>query len=185
MKTRFRLGAAIALLGAASAGAQVTLVNQVPSVDELKRLLQPAAVAPVRSRAIEWDAGGASAPPVPTAAPARAAGPAVAMPITFDAGSSRLTALSSGYVEVVAQAMLADPTLQLTIEGHTDAAGHPQRNLLLSWDRAVAVYRVLVERYGIDGQRLHPSGRGPFEPLEGMPPTASANRRVQFRVVQR
>lgn len=185
MKTRLKAVAVLLLLGAASAGAQVTLVNQVPSVDELKRLLQPATGSPVRSRAIEWDAGAAASPPAAAGAPARAAGPAVAMPITFDAGSSRLTALSSGYVEVVAQAMLADPALQLAIEGHTDAAGHPQRNLLLSWDRAVAVYRVLVERYGIDGQRLHPSGRGPFEPLEGMPPTASANRRVQFRVVQR
>ena len=48
----------------------------------------------------------------------------------------------------------------MAIEGHTDASGSAQRNLMLSWDRAMTVFKLLVERYGIDPVRLQPVGKG-------------------------
>jgi outer membrane protein OmpA-like peptidoglycan-associated protein len=121
--------------------------------------------------------------PAPRPANTMSAGPAVAMPITFDTNSSRVAGSSVAYVDAVAGLLQRDPSLRLTIEGHTDAVGSPQRNLPLSWERAMSVFRLLIERHGIDPQRLQPIGRGSLEPLDGLPPTAPRNRRVQFRVL--
>jgi outer membrane protein OmpA-like peptidoglycan-associated protein len=162
---------------------------------------QPAAAtqsSPNLTRQIIWDkpaapsgADGSTSAAMPAAQPAPAkrpadtmsAGPAVAMPIVFDTNSSRVAGSSLGYVDAVAGLLLRDTSLRLSIEGHTDAIGSPQRNMPLSWERAMSVFRLLIERHGIDPQRLQPVGRGSLEPLDGMAPTAPRNRRVQFRVM--
>jgi outer membrane protein OmpA-like peptidoglycan-associated protein len=78
--------------------------------------------------------------------------------------------------------MARDPSIRLVIEGHTDVTGAYQRNMMLSWERAYSVFKLLVERYGIDPARLQPIGRGPLEPMPGVAPNDGMNRRVQFRV---
>jgi outer membrane protein OmpA-like peptidoglycan-associated protein len=155
---------------------------------------QPPAAAALPAKGAQGSQGTQATQGAPAGAPASSAqleaaagsdpgaGPAVAMPISFDAGSARVSRPSIAYVDVVAQLLAKEPSLRLTIEGHTDASGNAQRNLVLSWDRALAVYRVLVERYGIDGRRLQPLGRGSQDPLEGLPVESPMNRRVQFRV---
>ena len=105
----------------------------------------------------------------------------MALPINFEPGSSRLAAGANAYIEPIASLLRADPSLRMTVEGHTDASGSPQRNLLLSWDRAMTVFKLLVERYGIDPQRLQPVGKGSQELIDTGNPEGSANRRVQFR----
>jgi outer membrane protein OmpA-like peptidoglycan-associated protein len=82
----------------------------------------------------------------------------------------------------VADVLRSDPGVSLIIEGHTDATGGYQRNMVLSWERATAVYRALVENFGIDPSRLQPIGKGPSEPMPGTAPTDGSNRRVQFRL---
>lgn len=185
--------------------AQVTFSEKVPSVDELeKMLIKPSTPPTLRapragggSRAIEWNAAATTS--MPTSAPEMVAesniatvsnpvktassSPTVAMPIGFEFNSSRILLSSFPYVESIAQLMVRNPSVHITIEGHTDAAGQSQKNLLLSWERSLAIYRLLVERWGIDGQRLQLVGKGSFEPLEGVSPTSPLNRRVQFRVV--
>jgi outer membrane protein OmpA-like peptidoglycan-associated protein len=54
---------------------------------------------------------------------------------------------------------------------------------MLSWERAFAVFRLLVDRYGIDPARLVPVGKGASEPLVATQSPNPLNRRVQFRVV--
>ena len=68
------------------------------------------------------------------------------------------------------------------IEGHTDARGAYSRNMVLSWDRALGVFRTLVENYGVEPRRLQPLGKGPLEPMPGTDPSDGANRRGQFRI---
>lgn len=165
-----------------------------------------------RARGIVWQsAGGASGSPasapatapasaqaVPVAAastagqtpraslyepPSAATGaPAAALPINFDLGSSRVDRDSLPYIETIASLLRSDPSLQLVIEGHTDALGSYPRNMILSWDRALGVFRTLVESYGVEPQRLQLQGKGPLEPMPGTDPTDGANRRVQFRI---
>lgn len=136
-------------------------------------------------------AGGAmqasTAPAGATGSAAAAPGPApaVALPIGFDLGSAKVSPGSMSYVDVVGELLKRNPDVRLTVEGHTDALGHPQQNMQLSWDRAVSVYRLLVERHGVEPTRLTPIGKGQGEPLaEGAGPMDPRNRRVQFRLVQ-
>jgi outer membrane protein OmpA-like peptidoglycan-associated protein len=110
-------------------------------------------------------------------------GPAIAMRIMFQKNSSDIAPSSMGYINSIARLLESDAGLHLVIEGHTDAKGGPQVNLPLSWERALSVYHVLIEECGINANRLRPVGKGSSEPLEGVPPTATSNRRVQFRVM--
>ncbi len=166
----------------------------------------------VRTRGIVWSGGGNSPVQQAPAAPAQqsaaapvqapvysnpaqqansyqaqqatqAAGPAAGMPISFASGSSRINPSSSGFLRTVAEMLNSDPSLRIMIEGHTDSVGSYQRNMVLSWERAMGVYRVLVEQYGIDPARLQPAGKGPTEPMPGTAPTDGENRRVQFRLM--
>jgi len=164
----------------------------------------------VRTRGIVWSGGGNSpvqqvAPPpaqqsatAPVQAPVYSnpaqqansyqqqsaqAGPAAGMPITFASGSSRIDPSSNGFLQTVAEMLNSDPSLRIMIEGHTDSRGSYKRNMVLSWDRAMGVYRVLVEQYGIDPARLQPAGKGPTEPMPGTSPNSGENRRVQFRLM--
>lgn len=172
----------------------------------------PARPSGVRTRGIVWSSGGqtpvqnvAPAPArqsaiAPSSAPVYAdpvqqansyqqkqdfaeSGPAAGMPINFAIGSSRLAGNSIGFIQTVAEMLNADPSIRLVIEGHTDSLGSYKRNMVLSWERAMGVYRVLVEQYGIDPARLRPSGKGPTEPMPGTAPTDGSNRRVQFRLM--
>jgi len=179
------------LMASGLAQAQVTVFDKVPSPDEIKRALSehaapkpsapPLAGAP-HTRSIEWNRPPttASAKAVAEAPPAN---PAVALPVTFTVGTSKVSPGSMAYIEAIAGALISDPNLHVVIEGHTDAAGRPQQNLMLSWERAFAVYRLLVEKYGIDPERLQPQGKGSSEPLDVNLPLDPRNRRVQFRVV--
>ncbi|MEX8519222.1 MAG: OmpA family protein [Leptothrix sp. (in: b-proteobacteria)] len=191
------VAACVWLLGQPAVQAQVVVMERVPSLTELRVALKlasgdaggAAAMAPpaqqVRTRRIVWDTPAQSPASAVTAAqPAAVGNPAVvAMPISFEPNSSRVMRSSLGYVESVAQLLESNAQLKLAIEGHTDSNGGPQRNLPLSWERALSVYRLLVEYYGVDARRLEPVGKGSSEPLDGLPLTAPMNRRVQFRVI--
>ncbi|HVL56748.1 MAG TPA: OmpA family protein, partial [Burkholderiaceae bacterium] len=120
-----------------------------------------------------------SAPPADSAG---GGGPAAALPITFHIGSSAVSPQSYPYLESVASVLRQDPSLRLIIEGHTDSTGDYRRNVVLSWERALSVLRYFVDQHGIDPQRLQPQGKGPLEPLQGLPPADGMNRRVQFRL---
>lgn len=168
--------------GSSASAAASGPVGAVPSV--------PAGTAPAASGpatgagavpAANPAPGAAAASPAVLPVAARPPGPAVAAPIQFELNSARVSAASAGYIEAIGRLMASEPALRLTVEGHTDASGDPTRNVLLSWDRALGVYRLLVERHGVDPQRLQPVGRGAAEPLDGIAPQAPANRRVQFR----
>ncbi len=77
------------------------------------------------------------------------------------------------------------PEKTAVVRGYTDSSGSPQRNLLLSRERAVKVYRYLVNA-GIAATRLAHSGMGASHPLadntteEGR----SRNRRVEVVVLK-
>lgn len=76
-------------------------------------------------------------------------------------------------------ALMADPSLQLRLIGHTDNTGTPQVNAFLSLRRAEAVRNWLVSQ-GIPATRLATEGRGPDEPIadNNTDPGRALNRRV-------
>lgn len=117
--------------------------------------------------------------PAPAAEP-EAAPQAFGFRINFALNSAEIPAESASYIDSVGALMKEDPSLGLTVEGHTDASGSLAYNMLLSQRRAVSVGEYLVRVHQIDPKRITVDGKGPTEPLAANP-YDGRNRRVEFK----
>ncbi len=147
----------------------------------------PAPTSPGRSAiaAIPPQAQPAPPGPRPTSEFLRAiesTGRYVSYGIQFDIGRERLKPESGATLKMIADAMQADPSIRLQIEGHTDSSGDPAKNVELSRRRAEAVKTALVSRFNIPAERFTTSGVGAARPLDtnDTPTGRAANRRVEF-----
>ncbi len=111
---------------------------------------------------------------------------AIGLPIKFATNSSELLPESLPFLNEVGKmlSMSKHQKQKLIIEGHTDASGSEEYNLLLSYRRAKAVRNYLVENFNIAESRLKVNGKGESSPLEGTDPMDGINRRVQFYKAQ-
>lgn len=87
-------------------------------------------------------------------------------------------------IEAVANFMKKYPETTTVIEGHTDSKGNDSYNMGLSQRRADAVKQELVNKYGIDPQRLDTVGYGETRPVDtnDTPEGRYNNRRVEATV---
>ena len=101
--------------------------------------------------------------------------------IGFDTNNSELKADGEQAVDEVAKLLRADPSLRLSIEGHTDSVGSPPANQKLSEGRARAVAFGIQAR-GIDAKRLASKGFGSSKPVADNATEAGRgeNRRVEL-----
>jgi len=111
----------------------------------------------------------------------------VDMDINFASGSSEIPDGELRDVNAVAHAMKRvlkqHPHATFLVEGHTDATGDSEDNLLLSEDRAAAVVAVLEGEYGIPRDNLEAVGYGEQYLKEDTKGPSAANRRVVVRNV--
>lgn len=101
--------------------------------------------------------------------------------IQFSSGSARLTAESAAIVSDVAQVLAVCPSTPVYVEGHTDADGRAETNVVLSLARAEAVVDGLVG-HGVDPSRLFAVGYGASLPIASNETAVgkAANRRIVF-----
>lgn len=101
--------------------------------------------------------------------------------IYFATGSARLLASSNKSLDEVAKVLETDPGLKLTINGHTDNTGKPDKNQALSEARAKAVYDYLIKK-GISADKLNAAGFGQDNPIADNKTAAgrARNRRVEL-----
>jgi outer membrane protein OmpA-like peptidoglycan-associated protein len=87
-------------------------------------------------------------------------------------------------MDVLASILKADESLDCIIEGHTDNAGKPENNLVLSQKRADACKVYLVNK-GIAYERLTAKGFGDTVPVDDNKTTVgkAKNRRVEFKLI--
>ena len=85
-------------------------------------------------------------------------------------------------LRALAASMLADPTSEIVLEGHTDQRGDPERNRMLSLERAKWAQARLVE-LGVSASRIAVVGVGAERPRETGDGDAAiaSNRRVEVR----
>ena len=102
--------------------------------------------------------------------------------IRFEEGSSRLDRASRMLIDEVAAALRPCLGSKISITGHTDESGPEEANIALSRARALVVRDALIRR-GIPGEDLIASGAGSNQPIEGLSPQDSANRRIEFSVI--
>lgn len=105
----------------------------------------------------------------------------VALYINFDTDKATLRPDAAPVVDEIAKLLQADPSLKLSIDGHTDATGTAERNRVLSKERAEAVRAALLAK-GIAEERLSAQGFGPDKPLadNGSEEGRAKNRRVEL-----
>lgn len=105
----------------------------------------------------------------------------VAIQVNFAVDKADILPDSEPQIAQVLALLADDPSLRLSIDGHTDASGDAAHNQRLSEARAQAVVASLVAQ-GIDGSRLEAKGYGPVQPVadntseEGR----ARNRRVEL-----
>jgi outer membrane protein OmpA-like peptidoglycan-associated protein/Tol biopolymer transport system component len=76
-----------------------------------------------------------------------------------------------------------NPTIKIEISGHTDNQGTPQTNIILSENRAKAVYTYLIA-HSIDASRLAYKGYGQTHPIatNETPEGRQLNRRTEMKI---
>lgn len=104
--------------------------------------------------------------------------------VTFQGGSSVLTADAYSQLRNVADFMAEYPLTRVVLAGHTDSTGSANFNQSLSLQRAQSVSRFLTQNFGIEPSRIETVGYGESQPLfsNDTPENRAANRRVTATV---
>ena len=104
--------------------------------------------------------------------------------IFFDVNKFELKTDSQVELDKLIQLLTENPNLKIEISGHTDNAGKPADNLLLSNNRAKAVVTYLVSK-NIAAQRLSSKGYGETKPIADNKTEAgkALNRRTEMKVI--
>ena len=101
--------------------------------------------------------------------------------VLFDFNSSHVKREYYGSLAALGSYLRATPEAKVILEGHTDSVGTREYNLKLSHRRAASVRTYLVEKEGIDANRITLSGFGFDRPAADNATTEgrARNRRVQ------
>ena len=104
--------------------------------------------------------------------------------VNFRTGSSALTPTSRPILDRVAEALVANATIKVEVQGHTDNSGAAATNRRLSKARANSVRAYLISK-GVDGSRLTAVGYGPDQPKvqNNSAANRAQNRRVELKMV--
>ncbi|WP_348736368.1 flagellar motor protein MotB [Tenacibaculum sp. 190524A02b] len=88
----------------------------------------------------------------------------------FKTASHKVRKEALRVIKKVAEIVKSEPSMDIMIEGHTDAKPIHTRGIKDNWDlsvkRATAIVRILEQKFGIDSKRLIASGRGSSVPLK-------------------
>lgn len=105
----------------------------------------------------------------------------VALYINFDTDKASIRPDGKPAIDEIAKLLEKDPSLKLSIEGHTDNVGDPAHNKALSQQRADAVMGTLLAA-GIAKERLSTVGLGDTKPVADNKDEAgrAKNRRVEL-----
>jgi OmpA-OmpF porin, OOP family len=105
----------------------------------------------------------------------------VALYINFDFDKADIKPDSKPIIDQIVKLLTTNPSLKLTVEGHTDNVGKPAYNQRLSEARAKSVVAALTAQ-GIDNRRLNAAGYGQTKPIadNGTDEGRAKNRRVEL-----
>ena len=106
--------------------------------------------------------------------------------IYFNFNSFELPAESKIVIREFYEFLMDNPNLKVSIQGHTDDIGNERDNLLLSENRARAVYNELIH-LGIPSSRIAYKGFGESKPIASNKTEdgRARNRRTEFVIVEK
>jgi outer membrane protein OmpA-like peptidoglycan-associated protein len=105
----------------------------------------------------------------------------IALYINFETGKAAIKTESQKTIDQIVQMLKDNPSLNITIEGHTDNVGTLKSNQTLSENRAKAVMNAIIAQ-GIDKTRLASKGWGQSKPIadNSTEEGRAKNRRVEI-----
>ena len=105
--------------------------------------------------------------------------------ILFDTGKATIKSESFLNLDAMATVMNQYQSANFKIEGYTDNAGKPKKNIILSKNRASAIKKYLVSK-GIAESRLTSDGFGSAKPIASNKTTVgkTKNRRVEIKLAK-
>ncbi|MFY0675295.1 MAG: OmpA family protein, partial [Bacteroidia bacterium] len=103
--------------------------------------------------------------------------------IEFESSSAKIAAGSTAELDNIAAYLIANPSINVTIDGYTDNVGNADANLILSKKRAAMVYDYLMQR-GVNASQLTHNGYGNNNPVadNNTENGRLMNRRVEIKV---
>jgi len=104
--------------------------------------------------------------------------------IHFENGSARMDLDARAVADEIGSFLRAYENTVVEIEGGTDSAGARGLNPALAKERAEAVKRYLVEKYGFPPERIRTKGNGPDKPVAGDAPLEGGkrDRRTEIKI---
>jgi OmpA-OmpF porin, OOP family len=101
--------------------------------------------------------------------------------VTFDFNKATIRAESTAVLQKAADALAANPSLRVEVQGHTDDVGDAAYNLALSGQRADAV-RAWLAQHGVAAGRMTSKGYGKAQPVveNSSDANRARNRRVEL-----
>jgi outer membrane protein OmpA-like peptidoglycan-associated protein len=106
--------------------------------------------------------------------------------ILFDVNKATIKTASFKILDELGKVLAENPSVHVSITGHTDSDGNDAANQKLSEDRAKAVAQYFQTKYKISSSRLETFGKGETEPLNANTSEndKKLNRRVEFVVIK-
>lgn len=106
--------------------------------------------------------------------------------ILFDVNKATIKPTSFKILDELGKLLSQNPSVNVSITGHTDNDGNETDNQKLSENRAKAVAKYFQTKYKIADSRLKTFGKGESEPLNGNSSAEDKkqNRRVEFLVIK-
>lgn len=106
--------------------------------------------------------------------------------IRFATNSSDIDESSKQVLDEFADYLKEHPSFHIEIGGHTDNVGDPEKNLVLSTDRAFEVFGYMQEQ-GVSAERMTFKGYGQTKPVapNDTPENRAKNRRTEFIISRR
>ena len=87
----------------------------------------------------------------------------------FNTASYRVSNKANDILQKLANVINSEPSVEVMVEGHTDARSIKTSKIADNWDlsvlRATSVVRKLIDDYGVAPEKLIASGRSSFKPL--------------------
>jgi outer membrane protein OmpA-like peptidoglycan-associated protein/tetratricopeptide (TPR) repeat protein len=114
---------------------------------------------------------------------AKEGGKVVLKNVFYDTNLYNLKPESFPELDKLVAFMVANKKINIELSGHTDSTGDKQKNLILSENRAKAVYDYLTGK-GVEPSRLTFKGYGDSRPVDSneTPEGRAQNRRTEFKI---
>ncbi len=111
-------------------------------------------------------------------------GDALTLYINFETGKSAIKSESQSIVDELYQMLEENPSLKISVEGHTDNVGSKESNQSLSEQRAASLKTALVNN-GIGSDRIETAGFGAEQPIadNSTEDGKAKNRRVEIKKI--